>query len=354
MSDKTEAATPRRLRRAREQGDTPASQALTRAVGFVAALTVVPAALGALVTTSAARLVAVLELRAGAASPWELTRDVLVLSLPLLGVVSLASLAAGVVQSGGVVSFKKLAPDLQRLNVVSGLRQLWSTQRASAVLRALITASVVAWAAFDLVRAQAPSLVSSPGAWDGAWTVAAHTSRRLGWTTALVGLALGFVDLGLSLRAWLERNKMTKDEVKREHKESEGDPELRSARQRAHQEVLASASIAKVREATVLIVNPTHLCTALRYDAGDEASAPRVLAHGEGELARRMLEAAHHWNVPVVRDVPLARALQELQLDEEIPEALYEAVAAVLRELWEAEQPAAEQPAAEPRGGDHG
>jgi flagellar biosynthesis protein FlhB len=139
---------------------------------------------------------------------------------------------------------------------------------------------------------------------------------------------------------------MSKDEVKREHRESEGDPEIKAARRRAHHEALAGSMIAAVKDATVLIVNPTHLATALRYD-DNEDEAPLVIAHGEGDLARRLIEAAHAYNVPVVRDVPVAHALKELTLGEQIPEALYEAVAEVLRELVGSEAAAAaDQPLA--------
>jgi flagellar biosynthesis protein FlhB len=109
---------------------------------------------------------------------------------------------------------------------------------------------------------------------------------------------------------------------------------VKAARRRAHQEALAGSMIAAVKNATVLIVNPTHLATALRY-AEDEDDAPVVIAHGEGDLAQKLIEAAHQYGVPVVRDVPIAHALKELTLGEQIPEALYEAVAEVLRELLE-------------------
>src|SRR5690606_20335911 len=131
---------------------------------------------------------------------------------------------------------------------------------------------------------------------------------------------------------------------KREFKESEGDPEIKAARQRAHQELLAGSMIAAVKDATVVIVNPTHLATALRYQDDDD-EAPRVIAQGQGDLARRMIDAARAYGVPVVRDIPVARALAELEIGDEIPEELYEAVAEILREAWteraetEAEEP---------------
>ncbi len=129
---------------------------------------------------------------------------------------------------------------------------------------------------------------------------------------------------------------MTKSEVKREHRESEGDPQLKAARHRAHKDMLSAATINAVRDATVVIVNPEHLATALRYVEGED-DAPTVIASADGELAQRIQEAARAYGIPIVRDVPVARALSELEVGDTIPEALYEAVAEILREIWETE-----------------
>jgi flagellar biosynthesis protein FlhB len=132
----------------------------------------------------------------------------------------------------------------------------------------------------------------------------------------------------------MKRLRMSKDEVKREYKESEGDPQLKAARERAHHEMLASATVANVKNATVVVINPTHIACALRYDEEEGDDAPLVVAVGEGDLARQIVEAAHAYGVPVLRDVPLARALVELVPGDRIPEELYEAVAEILREAW--------------------
>jgi flagellar biosynthesis protein FlhB len=137
---------------------------------------------------------------------------------------------------------------------------------------------------------------------------------------------------------------MTKAEVKREHRESEGDPQWKGARQRAHQEMLAAATVNAVRDATVVIVNPEHLATALRYVEGED-EAPTVVASGDGDLARRIQDAARAYGIPVIRDVPIARALQELHVGDTIPEALYEAVAAILGAVWSAEAEDEKDPA---------
>jgi type III secretion protein U len=165
--------------------------------------------------------------------------------------------------------------------------------------------------------------------------VVSETGRVVAWRAALVGLALGFADLLVTRRGHRKRLRMTRYEVKREYKESEGDPLVRAARERAYQELLAQAAIGNVRTASVVIVNPTHLACALRYNEKEGDEAPAIVASGEGQLAARIIQAARDYGIPVVRDVPLARALIELEAGDVIPEALYEAVAEILREIWE-------------------
>lgn len=334
MSDKTEEPTPRRLRKAREEGDSPISAALVQGLGFVAAVAIAPAAIAATVARVSELVPRAIRSPETPLGSVELAREVVLLSAPLLAAVALVSLVSGFVQTGGVVSFKKLSPDLGKLNPVSGLGSLASGTRLVALLRSLVGAALVGWLAVRLLTSFAPDVANTVGDARAGMLAAGALVKRLGWIAALVGLGLAALDVLVVRRAFLKRHRMSKDEVRREHKESEGDPELKAARHRAHQEMLASATIAAVREASVLVVNPTHLATALTYRE-DEDEAPRVVARGEGDLARRMIEAAHQYGVPVVRDVPLARALSELELGDEIPEALYEAVAEILRAAWE-------------------
>lgn len=339
MSDKTEAASPRRLRKAREEGDSGASAYAAHAVAFVAAVAVVPAAVRALATHAADDLRGAI---AGAAThggarfePTSLATAVLALCLPVLLAAGLAGAVAHAVQTGGAVASKRLAPKLERLDPLAGLGNLFTATRAFAVVRALFAGAVVTWLAVRGLGDHLVDLARLGGrpAWVG--PVVAEVAGALAWRAALVGLALGALDLVVTRGAWLRRLRMTKEEVKREHRDAEGDPQQKAARERAYHELLAQATVANVRTATVVVVNPTHLACALRYDEKEGDEAPVVLASGEGELAQRIVRAAEDWGVPVVRDVPLARALVELQPGDVIPEALYEAVAEVLRDLWE-------------------
>jgi flagellar biosynthesis protein FlhB len=336
MSEKTEEATPRKLRKAREEGDSPVSAALVQGFAFVAALALAPAALGAASARAAALLRSSLEQTPRPISAIQVALDVAALSLPLLFVAAAAAAAAGFAQTGGAVALKKLAPDLKRANPFTGLKNLLSWQRVIGIVRALAAALIVGWLAVRLVLDHMGNLTNTIGSLSAAVAVAGDLVRRLGWIAALVGLSLAMVDVLVTRRAWFKRQRMTKDEVKREYKESEGDPELKAARKRAHQEVLAGSMIAAVKQANLVIVNPTHLATALKYEQ-DEDEAPRVVAQGQGDLARSMIEAARAYGVPVIRDVPVARALSELEIGDEIPEQLYEAVAEILREAWESE-----------------
>ncbi len=334
MSDKTEEPTPRKLRKAREEGDSPVSAAVGQGLAFVGAFALAPAAIAALTARVTALIHSAL---AGAQEPINarmIAIDVVVLAAPLVGAAALLSAASGFVQTGGIIATKKIAPDMNRLNPASGLKNLVSAQRLVSVARAFVAALVVGYLAARLLADHAADVARTAGEPALGVYAAGYLLKKLGWIAALVGLALGGADLLIVRRGWIKRNRMTKDEVKREHRESEGDPEIKGARRRAHQEMLSGAMIAAVKNATVVVVNPTHLATALRYRE-DEDDAPEVVAQGAGDLAQRMIRAANAYGVPVVRDVPLARALVELEVGDEIPEALYEAVAEILRQAWE-------------------
>jgi flagellar biosynthesis protein FlhB len=333
VSDKTEQPTARRLRRAFEQGDSPLSGALVQGAAFVVALSLTPAAVAALAVQAGSLLRSAIELPEEPLAPLDLAWTVISLTAPLLACVALTAALVAAVQTGGAIATSKLAPNLERLNPWQGLQQLFSAQRLIGVVRALVAAGFVLYFTWDTLERHAADVANASGRVDAVATIASALGKRIAWWAAVVGLALGALDFLVTQRAFLQRHRMSRDEVKREYRESEGDPEVKAARRRAHQEALAGSSLNAVKKATVLIVNPTHLATALRYDE-DEDQAPLILAQGQGDLAMRMIEAARAYGVPVVRDVPIARALQELEVGEEIPEALYEAVAEILREVW--------------------
>ncbi len=336
MSEKTEEPTPRRLKKARDEGDVGISPFASQALGFLVAVVLVEGAVVATVDFVGETFRTTLAEQRAALSAEELALRIFALCFPLLGAVAITSALASLVQSGAVFAPARLLFKLERLNPAAGLRGLFSAQRIFVVVRALLTAAVVAWLALSALREHAPDLARSIGRPDHAALSASILAKGVAMKVALVGLVVGVVDWLVTRRSWMSKLRMTKAEVKREHRETEGDPLVKAARERARMEMLAAATIQAVREATVVIVNPQHLATALRYVDGED-EAPKVLANGEGELAKRIQEAARAWGIPIVREGPVAREVRELQPGDEIPEALYEAVAEILREVWEAE-----------------
>jgi flagellar biosynthesis protein FlhB len=342
VAEKTEEPTPRRLRQARSEGDSPLSSYAAQSIAFVVAAALVAGTVGATwqqaardlrrailgVTTASnlttPSLAAALE---GAGS------GLLALVLPLVAAVGAVGALAHVVQSGGVFAPGRLAPKLDRLDPVAGFKRLFSPTRLFAVLRSLVAGGLVAAFAYASLRGHIADLARTTGRPRWVGPAVAAVAGGLVWRVALLGVLLGALDWVVMRRAWLRRLRMSKEEVKRELKESEGDPQVKAARDRAHRELMAQATVASVRNATVVVVNPTHLACALRYDEKAGDSAPVVIATGEGDVASGIVRAAYEFGVPVVTDVPLAHALFELSTGEPIPEALYVAVAEILREV---------------------
>ncbi|HEV8550581.1 MAG TPA: EscU/YscU/HrcU family type III secretion system export apparatus switch protein, partial [Polyangiaceae bacterium] len=328
-----------RLRRARAEGDSPVSAALGQSLGLLVAILLTPAALAATAGHAADLLRSTLARKGPMASAGaaELSAEALAAALdvarlaaPLVAAVAFTAVLVGLVQTGGVVSAARLAPALDRLDPFRGLSNLFSRERFFSLARALVATALAALVTASVLRGAAADLAATAGNERAALPLVLAAGKKLGVLVALTGLGLALVDRLVVERGWKRRHRMSKDEIRREFREAEGDPEVRARRKRAHQEALAGSIVNAVREATVVIVNPTHLASALRY-VEELDDAPKLVAQGEGELARRIVEAAHAYGIPCIRDVPVARALRELEIGDEIPEALYEAVAEILR-----------------------
>ncbi|MEM9071961.1 MAG: type III secretion system export apparatus subunit SctU [Myxococcota bacterium] len=338
-SEKTEEATPKKLRDARKRGEVPRSKDLGTAA-------VVLATAGAM-TASAPFVLRTLEesLRLSfRAAAGELPGDPRILRAALsLGVdaalpVVLAALLAGTVvsflQVGPLVTADPIKPKFERLDPIKGLKNLFSQRQLIELIKTLLKIGIVGAVAWTVLRDGLRGVVSLTGR-DALGTLEAAGELVTALMFRVGGALLAVAILDLFYQRWRHRRdqRMSKDEVKREYKESEGDPHAKQQRERLHREIIDHDTVEQVRAADVLVVNPTHIAVALRYEEG-VTDAPEVIAQGQEHLARRMIEAAREAGVPIMRDVPLARALFELELGEAIPEALYEAVAAVLKAAW--------------------
>ena len=340
--DKSQAATPHKLREARKRGQVAKSVE----ANYAAILAVLAGVCFAAGPAMALRVLAVARraMEQGARLDW--ARDdvaawiigVLAEGLgtlaPLLLALICAVVVANVAQVGGVFSFDPISPDFNRLNPATGMTRLFSMKSmydAARSLVKLVLLSVVAWLA---LRQLMPGLVRL--AYIDARGHAAVALGGVGsllFKLSLAVLLIGLVDLVYTRWDFGRKMRMSHRDITDEHKQREGDPRIRSRLRQLRTEMLKNARAArKLPEADVLITNPTHIAIAISYRHG-EMPAPKLLAKASGKLAQKMREAARAHAIPIVENRPLARALfKQGETDQYVPEDLYPHIARIL--LW--------------------
>ena len=331
--------TPRRLRQARRKGDVPRARDLGAAASWVAVCGVLAlsapralASLHQLCRQAFSATPAQLDPTIAGLVPLALEVQVKALLPPLVACFA-AVLVAGFLFTGPTFSWHAVSPRLDRLAPSAGLRRVLSGRRVLSCCRDVVKLAVVlALGALALRAAIRPALAAAMAGPDASGVVLRSSLAGLAAIVGCGAAAFALLDVAWSRHSWLRRLRMTPRELRQELRETEGDPSLRGARIRLHREIAEHRMIEDVRRATVILINPTHVAVALRWDA-ESMDAPTVVASGSRALARRILREARRAAVPVIHDAPLARSLSELGPGEVIPEELYEAVAAVLRAL---------------------
>ncbi len=342
--DKQLPASERRLQKAREDGQVARSRdlghfvilgsALLAAIAFGPALG--RAAIGLIRKGLSFGRVEALAPERLPAMLGALSVDALIATLPLVGGLALAAIAGTIVPGGVVLTTKPLSMDLGKLSPMKGIGRIFSVRGAvelgKLIVIAIALASIGTWFVLTSLPEFA-SLATRPlpqGLGSSAGLLGAGLAALLGVLMAVTLLDVPF--------QWFRHRadlRMTYQEAKQEHKESEGDPLVRSRIRQRQREVATRRMLAAVPSADVVITNPTHYAVAIRYDE-NAAGAPRVVAKGADLLAARIRELAQQSGVPMFEAPPLARALYaHVELDREIPAALYAAVAQVLAYVYQ-------------------
>lgn len=352
-AEKTEQPTEKRLRDARKKGQISKSQDLTSALMLITAVCVFwlgGAAMAAVLMRTMKNGIETAGSFQGALTrdrAFEIllqgTFDMLLALAPWFIVLFVGAILFNYIQIGALFAVEGIKPEINKLNPAEGFKQKFLKSRSyvelgKTILKSVITFTVVAVILYSEIPNVA-LLITQP-----AGNVVAYCFSlilRIGFYVGImfVGLAIG----DFFLQRFLFRNqmKMSKQEVKQEYKESEGDPLIKWMRRNLHREILSQSSIAAVREADVVVVNPTHVAVAIKYNRA-EMDAPVIIAKGAELIAKQIREIAKEANVPMMRDVPLARALYELDIEQEVPEELYETVAEVLRWVYSLNEEAKE------------
>lgn len=333
---KTQKATPKRMKELRRDGSLQRSQDLSAWLGMGVAALMLQRVLAAGSKTAVAQLTI---LRTVIADPTPARAvqalsdglgSVLLTVAPLLAVVVAAAIVSSAAQGGIYISSKKLKPTFKQFNIVTGIKRSFGMQAWWQGAKALLKTAVVGLVLTVTVQAITPMLLSSGG-------LSLHQILQLGGngvgslmrTAVAAGLVLAVFDILVIRRTNRKQTMMSTQEIKQENKTAEGDPLLKGAIRSRQLAMSRNRMMAAIATADVVLVNPTHVAVALRYEPGK--GAPRVVAKGSGHVAARIRAEATAKRVPLVADIPLARALHAAcGLGEEVPEHLFVAVAKIL------------------------
>jgi type III secretion protein U len=259
-------------------------------------------------------------------------RMVVGILVPVIVITIIVGIGANVAMVGGLLAFEAMKPSLDKINPASGVKRIFSGKNLFELLKSTLKTVFIAVLLTIVIMDALGALIRAPVCGIPCLQV---TFGQLMTTIAIYTIAayviLAGADYAFQKHQHIKGLKMSKEEVKREYKESEGDPHIKSKRKQLAHELLMSDEVGAVKNSSVVVTNPDHFAVALRYVEG-ETPLPMVVAKGQNLNAERIIAIARQAGVPVMRDVQLARSLYEqVDLDRYVPSDLLEPVAEVLR-----------------------
>ncbi len=340
--EKTEEATPKRRLEARRKGTVAKSMDLTGAMGLLALVAVLPSALSMMgrgfmggLTAGLQNLPKECSFEGARAFAWSVLQPSLGGIALLIATAMLVGVAANFAQVGFLVSGEAISPSLAKLNPMNGLKRLFSMRAGFEGAKAFAKSLIFGYLVWSSIQANWPTLMGlgylPPIA---ALSATGGILKGIAMKIALVWLAMAALDYYFQRKQVDKQLRMTKDEVRREMKEQETSPELRAQMARRRRALSKNRVGDAVRNADVIVTNPTHYAVALKYDLGKSA-APEVVAKGVDFLAAKIRELAAEHRIPVVPNPPLARALyRQCEIGDQVPRELFQAVAEVLAYVY--------------------
>lgn len=345
--ERTEQATPKRLEEARKKGQVPRSSELSIAAVCIAAAVAIYS-LGHLASGQFADFMRD-SLTIGPETAMDTNRlwphlmnsgaRALLIVLPILGATFVAALAAPLAIGGWNFSGQALMPQFSRMNPVAGLGRMFSMRGLVELIKGLAKVFVVGVIAVVVLKSLTPQLMGLSS--EPVKNAIGHSASMASYSLLVfcMGLAIiAAVDVPYQLYQYAKELKMTREEIREEYKESEGSPETRGRIREAQRALARGRMMQEVPTADVVVTNPTHYAVALRYD-DKKMRAPIVVAKGVELVALKIREIAAEHGVPVLEAPPLARALhKQVELNREVPAALYITVAQVLTYVYQLKQ----------------
>jgi len=342
--EKTEPASERRLEKAREEGNVARSRELTTLVMLSTAIGGLWFTAESLGATLSAALRRGLQFERGIAyepqqmlarTAWMVMQTLLAMA-PLFAMMVVAAVVAPMTLGGWLLSGKAVSPNFGKLDPLAGIARMFSTQSLAELIKALAKSLLIGGVAYLVIMDDLEHVMALLGQPES--TALPHTIMLVGRSCALIAAALvlvALVDVPWQLWTYYKKLRMSREDVRQEHKESEGDPHIKAQIRRQQQAIAKRRMMAEVPKADIVVTNPTHFAVALKYIDGD-MRAPRVVAKGTDLVAQRIREIAADNKVAILEAPPLTRALyKHTRLGDEIPSGLYTAVAEVLAWVYQ-------------------
>lgn len=347
MSDKhskTEEATPKRIRDAKKKGQVAKSPDFGIAISLMVFI-MLSGTLGQFLLTNATKFLRnslsvdySQNINHGYASNLFinnlLSAGYIILPYALISIIM--GIVVNLIQTGFILTSDPLKPDIKRINPIEGFKNIFSKKVLFNLVKSVLKLVLVFYLAMDNLSESFVQILNSGNiGTEKLFYFLLTFVKDLVMNIAIIILVLGIIDFIFQKRDFKINLRMTKQEIKDEVKEMEGDPQVKSARQQRQRQIAMSRMMSSVPESTVVITNPTHIAVALRYDT-DKDMAPIVVAKGADLVANRIKEIAKENKVPIMENKELARAMyKKVEIGEYVPVELYKAVAEILALVYQ-------------------
>lgn len=339
MSDKTEEPTPKKKKDARKQGNIAKSAEVNKAMTFIAILVVIYMMSGSIISELQGFIVNILS---GDFSMtmndntikilmFKVMMSFMKIVLPISLIIMVFGILGSLIQTGLFFSMESLKPKFSKLNPLTGLKNMFSMKAIVNLIKSMVVICIMIYLGYSFMSKNFEGIIKSGDIYlPYMFNIVLDLIKSILTSITLAVAVVAVLDYGYEKFSHKKGLKMTKQEVKEEYKQMEGDPHIKGKIKQKQRQMANQRMMQAVPSSTVIVTNPTHISIAIRYEQGKDTT-PIVVAKGADEVAFRIREIAKSHEIPIIENVPLARLIyKEVDIDQEIPEEMYKAVAEVL------------------------
>ena len=339
MSDKTEEPTPKKKKDARKQGNIAKSAEVNKVMTFIAILVVIYMMSGSIISELQGFIVNILS---GDFSMtmndntikilmFKVMMSFMKIVLPISLIIMVFGILGSLIQTGLFFSMESLKPKFSKLNPLTGLKNMFSMKAIVNLIKSMVVICIMIYLGYSFMSKNFEGIIKSGDIYlPYLFNIVLDLIKSILTSITLAVAVVAALDYGYEKFSHKKGLKMTKQEVKEEYKQMEGDPHIKGKIKQKQRQMANQRMMQAVPSSTVILTNPTHISIAIRYEQGKDTT-PIVVAKGADEVAFRIREIAKSHDIPIIENVPLARLIyKEVDIDQEIPEEMYKAVAEVL------------------------